>query len=403
MNCDRVVFGADAGFIFSMSQEGRKKAAVPGSYEARVVTALTGRSFPHNPTLIHALPQEHLDSNLGFIQRAKKKFSLEPLRMLDLPAFPGDLLVQSLSIHNKALAVLLDGVCYVIENPGSQKHTVKELFATKDMQLTCIEWINKETLALGIRGHEHLYLVNTLKPGHFRYFGFLPDERRACITRICRISDATFFTGYKSGALLHNDITSGKVTRLLEGSNDAILSISASPERTRVAVGFNSGITKIYVFTVLNNVPDLRVTATLVGGRAFSWQPGSNSNCITGSAQDRTIRYYQLPSTTPTHTLRVQYAVSSLVFLEKNMFVAGCESVLAQFCITQQNISLVNDEKMKTDGSLIDVVYDQAVGLMTASSDEILRVYAPVVLTAKEPDPKKAKSSQVISWITKIR
>lgn len=407
-NSDRFIVsraeGYDPKLIWSLSQEQRSEAQKPDSYQGALFGALFNRVLPPNVQLSSWLPpvEEEVRKENG--QRALRQFKqaipTTPSVTLDLPDVSNDYYTHSVAVWGKNAAVVLGRSCYVVSDIASRAREVKVVLerAVGAYRLTCVEWINATTLAIGCLLSSTLYVVDVTGSRALKSQKGLQHIALGQITRITRLTDDVFLTGYSNGEVVYNNVTTEESYSLvgMRRRAETVCSIVPSKNNALVAIGYDDGAVDLHELTSQKTFRFVRsfISSVATGKRALAWFPGNIKLFISGGGKGAPVLcVYDCGQDEPITSFHLPAAVTNIVFTDRNRFIATYGNTIGYFTYKNRSIIRIQAVPAATDARLLDAVYSREAGLLTSSAAEFLNVWPPV--HAQLPQKQKSQLNLV--------
>ncbi len=416
MQCsgDRFIYSRAEGYlpsvVYSLSSQDCKSISDKGSYQQSVFSSLFSRDIPKNVRVASFLPE--VDSNAAQINATRHKIDrqreqnipVNPMITLDMPDVADDYYTHSIALCDKRLAVALGSTCYLVEditNVMESKRVVKELYvSTGALRLRCIEWLNATTVVVGAEQTSDLLVFRVNDQQRVKVHKVAVGGYLDRISRIARLSDSVFLTGYSGGQVAYNDLKTGKSHLVVSAPFPAniVCSIVPSKNARTIAIGYNRGNVDVYNLTAQKTFELIRTYRSTIKAakRALAWLPGSTTKFIVGGGKlEPELRLFTLTSSNPLSIYKLSNAITNIVFVDDIHFIAAHGSVISHFYVKENEIVLIKDVETKSEYRLLDAVYSEQAGLVTSSAAERLNVWAPM------PPQKPTKQNNSVPILAK--
>ncbi len=393
MDSDRFAISRADGYlpqvVFSLPAQQRQKIAKKGSYERALFGALFGRVLPPEANMFTWLPPIEEDdpfakrelNETNIIRKLCQRIPTSPAVTLDLPDISDDYYSHSVALRGKNAAVLLGSDCYVVLDIALSTRCVKKIYTHQDsFGLACIEWLNDTTLAVGRKRSSSLYLIDVNNLREPKSQEALHHLALGQVTRITRLTDTVFLSGYTNGEVVYNDVSTGESRSLLgmRRSPEMICNIVLSNRATHVALGYNDGTVCVYQLIAQKTLSLVRSyeSTSPAGKRALAFLPESETQFISGGGiADPVLRLFTIHEQNPISSYKLPAAITNIVFTDKRQFVATYGNRIGHFILLKNTITLIKEVVTSSDKRLLDAVYSPETGLITSSAGEFLYIW----------------------------
>ncbi len=402
--------GYDPQLIWLLSEEQRKKIAQQGSYQQSLFAAIFGRTLPPQANMSSWLPpadDQHQYTNIATDEsrtliRLSESIPNSPVLTFDMPGVANDYYVHSVAVCISSIAVNLGNVCYLVQDIASPSRRIKPIFERGEgtFGLACVEWINQTTIAVGYERSSKLYCIDITGRQEPKCQNALQHIALGQLTRITRLSDTAFLTGYKNGEVVYNDRETGESRSLLgmRRSGEVVCAIVPSNRAKHVAVGYNDGTINVYELTSQKTFVLVRSYLSTIssGKRAIAWLPGSDMRFLCGGGgADSVLRLFTLLQAEELASYILPYAVTNIVFTDNRQFVATYGNRIGHFILGPNKITPIKDVITSSNERLLDAAYSPQTGLIISSAGEFLSLWPPIPPQSSQ-DQKKASKLLVI-------
>ncbi len=406
-NTDRFIISRADGFnpslVLSLTKEQREKARKKGTYEAALFGSLFNKMLPPDAKMSSWLPPVKKEDEFPLISPETNKLATlrqqipnDPVATLDMPSVADDYYTHSVALLGKNAAVILGSVCYFVSDISLRSRVIKEIYTRKDstFNLSCVEWLNPTTLAVGYQRSSDLYVID-ITGRH------MPKRQRALqhialgqLTRITRLSNSVFLTGYKNGEVVYNDAETGESRSLLgmRRNPENVCSIAPSKNAKHVAVGYNDGSVSVYELTAQKTFTFVRtyISDISAGKRALAWFPGNKRLFICGGGKtDSVLRVFDTAHAEVMASHTLPFAITNIVFTDDRQFIATYANRIGHFILLNNKITPIKEVVTSSSKRLLDAVYSAQSGLITSSAGEFLNIWPPIV--GKSPQQKSGE------------